>query len=183
MPVGPSMLPELHQLSQTVTTRLIVDNPAHIALLETSHRQSQSKNNDAWSVFIKVDMGACRAGLPRGSRALAELIRLVEESPNITLYGFYAYASHAHCTQSVQDAEGHLQEQIVEMLKVMQLVRNKSAPLVLSVGSSPTARVVQCIKEIIPSHITFEIHAGEFSLLIRIILLAKLAVCQPLYMM
>lgn len=142
-----------------MTTRLIIDHPDHISLLDTFHRHASTKSQP-WSVFIKLDMGAKRAGLPVSSPELVSLIAKVEASPNIELYGFYAYASQTRCTDCVSDAEHHLQEQVSEMLRAAKMVADQSAPLVLSVGSSPTARVIKPIKEKLPPNVTFEIHAG-----------------------
>jgi D-serine deaminase-like pyridoxal phosphate-dependent protein len=159
LPIGPSVLPELDLISLTVCTLIIIDHPSHVSLLSNFVRCSQNKAKP-WSVFIKIDLGAHRAGLPVDSPALTELLLLVEQEPLIELYGFYAYASHAHCTGSVADAEGILDKQISELLTVSSLVKDKEKPLVLSVGSSPTARVIKPLQEKLPANITLEVHAG-----------------------
>jgi D-serine ammonia-lyase len=158
-PIAPSTLPLLDNLSKIVTTRLIIDHPDHISLPQNFQRDPAT-TTQPWSVFIKLDMGAKRAGLPVSSPVLVSLLCQIEASPNVELYGFYAYSSHAHCTECVSDAEHHLQEQVTEMLRAAEVVADKSAPLVLSVGSSPTARVIKPIKEKMPPNVTFEIHAG-----------------------
>lgn len=47
------------------------------------------------------------------------------------------------------------------MLAATQMVKDQNAPLILSVGSSPTARVLKPIQAMLPDNVTFEIHAGS----------------------
>lgn len=156
------MLPELDELSTTVTTRLLVDNISHIELLSTCSRRPENRQKP-WSVFIKLDMGTKRAGLPLGSPKLQQLIHAAESAPNVDIYGFYFYSAKAAQGRSVQDVETILQEHIEGVLSATRLLSDPTQPLVLSVGSSPTARVIRKIKEQVTPNITFEIHAGERS--------------------
>ncbi|KAH8587669.1 putative serine dehydratase domain-containing protein [Bisporella sp. PMI_857] len=159
LPIGPSMLPEMDILSKTVTTRLLVDHIDHISLLSKYERCPENKSQP-WSVFIKLDMGTKRAGLPPKSAALKELVRVAEDAPNVDIYGFYSYSAKAATSRTIQDAEAVLQEHIDEVLRVTRLLRDQTRPLTLSVGSSPTARVIRPIREKCASNITMEIHAG-----------------------
>lgn len=154
------MLPEMDIISKTVTTRLLVDHIDHISLLSKFARCPENRLQP-WSVFIKLDMGTKRAGLPPDSAALVELVRAAEEAPNVDIYGFYSYSAKAATSRNVQDAEVVLQEHIHGVLQATKLLRDQKRPLTLSIGSSPTARVIRPIRETCASNITFEIHAGN----------------------
>ena len=162
MPVGPSMLPELDTLSKTVSIRVLIDHISHVKLLSTYPRCPENRGKP-WSVFIKLDMGTRRAGLPLDSPSLKSLIHAAESALNIEIYGFYSYSAKAAQGRSIEDVEAVLQDHIAGVLKATQLVSNPDQSLVLSIGSSPTARVIRKIKEQVGPNIMFEIHAGEHS--------------------
>jgi D-serine deaminase-like pyridoxal phosphate-dependent protein len=164
VPVGPSMLPTVDSLDKTVTMRLLIDHIDHVSLLSNYARLPENANKP-WSIFIKLDNGSRRAGVPPDSPALGELVRAVEANPKIQLHGFYAYTSTSYASRTLEDAEKYLQEQINAVFSATSLVKDPSQPLVLSIGSSPTARVLRPIREKVPSNITFEIHAGNLRFL------------------
>lgn len=117
-------------------------------------------------LFIKFDMAGTndsfrRAGLQPGTPALEDLIRLVEDSPNVELYGLYTYSPAASNGCTPEEAKRLLTDHVQEVLRVAELVRDKTQPLVLSVGSSPTANVLGPVMEKVPANISFEIHAGN----------------------
>ena len=63
---------------------------------------------------------------------------------------------------TIEIAETVLQNHITAMLQAAKLVSDQEQPLTLSIGSTPTARVIRSIKEEVASNITFEIHAGMY---------------------
>jgi D-serine deaminase-like pyridoxal phosphate-dependent protein len=160
VPVGPSKLAELDQLAKDVTIRLLIDNSEHVSIL-SQYKRCPENHGKPWSVFIKLDMGTFRAGLPLHSPALGELVHAAEDSSGVEIYGFYSYSAKASAGRSVEDAETVLQEHIKGVLQASKLVRDQTLPLTLSIGSSPTARVIGPIREQIGANIKFEIHAGQ----------------------
>ena len=152
-------MPAIDDLSKQVTTRLLVDHIDHIALL-SQYIRCEENQSKPWSVFIKLDMGGRRAGLPLDSPRLKELIRAVEQASNVELYGFYSYSAKTANSWSIEIAEKVLQDHITGVLQATQLLSDPTQPVTLSIGSSPTARVLRPIKEQLDPNITIEIHAG-----------------------
>ncbi|EXJ81571.1 hypothetical protein A1O1_07635 [Capronia coronata CBS 617.96] len=160
VPICPSVVPELDQLSRKVTTRLLIDHIDHVSIL-SQYVRCRENWGKPWTVFIKLDMGGRRAGLPLDSPELKKLVRAVEEAPNVEIYGFYSYSAKTANRWTVEMAETVLQNHITGVLAATELLSDPTKPLTLSIGSSPTARVIRSIKEQVASNITFEIHAGN----------------------
>ena len=99
IPVSPSVLPALDKLSRKTTVRLLVDHVDHVKLLSKYVRVKENESKP-WSVFVKLDFGSQRAGLPLHSASLRTLIREVEASPAVNLFGFYSYPA-----RSLQEVE------------------------------------------------------------------------------
>jgi D-serine deaminase-like pyridoxal phosphate-dependent protein len=151
----------LDEISRKVTIRLLIDHIDHVSIL-SKYARCQENRGKPWSVFIKLDMGGRRAGIPPDSPPLEVLIRAVEAAQNVDLYGFYSYSAKTAQEWTVKVAEEVLQEHISGVLKVSALVRDRKKPLTLSIGSTPTAKVISSINEQVGSNITFEIHAGMY---------------------
>ncbi|KAK4942331.1 hypothetical protein LTR10_017938 [Elasticomyces elasticus] len=161
VPICPSVVPALDQLSRKVTTRVLVDHIDHVSILSRYVRCEENRGK-RWSVFIKLDMGGRRAGLPLDSPLLKELVHALEEACNVEIYGFYSYSAKTAHRWTVETAETVLQDHITGVLKATKLLSDPKRPLTLSIGSTPTARIIRAIKEQTPPTITFEIHAGTF---------------------
>ncbi|KAL4793098.1 fungal-specific transcription factor domain-containing protein [Aspergillus venezuelensis] len=116
----------------------------------------------SWSVFIKVDVGSSRAGLPSDSDALPSLIKRVESSSSTTLYGFYCHAGHSYGCRDKQSAEAILHDELNGVCRAAELVSRDRGPLVLAIGATPTAHSIKAIKATLPEKCTLELHAGNF---------------------
>jgi D-serine deaminase-like pyridoxal phosphate-dependent protein len=92
VPPGIDRLGELRSLSDKLyangaTLRLMIDHPGQIEALADVPLPGQR----SWSIFIKVDGGGRRAGLPPNSSGMRELIRVAIASPYVDIYGFYSH--------------------------------------------------------------------------------------------
>ena len=68
----------------------MVDHPAQIHALDKFNESFGRK--DSWSVFVKVDGGGRRAGVPPDSEQLKDLVRTILEAKHVGIYGFYSRA-------------------------------------------------------------------------------------------
>ena len=107
-------------------------------------------------IFIKVDGGYGRAGLPPHSDAMKALIRAVlagERHPgNGQFRGFYSHAGHSYDVDSPVAAMKHLSDELESLISAVSLTceaaeknaGDPSAPTyILSVGATPSATSVQ----------------------------------------
>ena len=153
LPLVPSYLPSLAALRSQVRVLLMVDNEQHIAALEAFGA------NDAWDVFVKVDIGSHRAGVPTRSTALDALVKRIESSPSARLYGFYCHAGHSYGGRTREAAETALQEELAGVLGAAKLLP-ADREIVVSIGSTPTAHVLRSLEASVPSNLKLELHAG-----------------------
>ncbi|VUC24535.1 unnamed protein product [Clonostachys rosea] len=154
LPIYPGALQDLVKLRESVRIQLLVDNEEHIDVLEKSGTQP-------WDVFIKLDVGSRRAGIPANSTALQKLVERADRSSAVKIAGFYCHAGHSYAGRSLDEAQATLETEISSVLNAAALLPPDRA-LTVSIGATPTAHVVQYLKTNIPSNVKFELHAGNF---------------------
>ncbi|KAL4793863.1 putative serine dehydratase domain-containing protein [Aspergillus venezuelensis] len=156
MPIYPSVLPRLSEITKTIKILLMIDNEQHIDVLE------QFKGSSApWPIFIKIDVGTRRAGIANSSFALPSLVKRVEESPAVELYGFYCHAGHSYACRTEESAVEVLKEELEGVVSASKHI-STSRKIVVSIGSTPTAHVVRELKSVLPENLELELHAGNF---------------------
>lgn len=134
---------------------LLVDHEQHVDLLE------ELAERQPWDIFIKLDVGSKRAGVPTDSPRLPSLVQRVLGSKAASLSGFYCHAGHSYGCKTAESAEEVLGAEVEAVLNAANLVPT-SHPLVVSVGATPTAHVVSKMRAAAPSNVTLELHAGKY---------------------
>ncbi|KAF4840885.1 D-serine dehydratase [Colletotrichum siamense] len=160
LPVSSGVIPLLSEYRKSVKILLMVDHEKQIDLLE----ESANKSADAqapWDIFIKLDVGSKRAGVPLSSERLQKLIQRANESSVVSLYGFYCHAGHSYGCKTQEEAAGVLADEVNGVISAAKLIVGEQQ-LTLSVGATPTAHVVCTLQTAIPSNVTLELHAGNF---------------------
>ncbi|KAL2209677.1 hypothetical protein CC79DRAFT_1271106 [Sarocladium strictum] len=155
LPIYPGALKELMNLRQEVTILLMIDNVQQIDLLE------QQAGSQAWDVFIKLDVGSRRAGVAAGSVAMKQLINYAEASSAVNIHGFYCHAGHSYAGRSQQDAEEVLHRELTSVMDAAKLLP-ETREVVVSIGATPTAHVIQKLTKEAPPNVQVELHAGNF---------------------
>jgi D-serine deaminase-like pyridoxal phosphate-dependent protein len=142
---------------------LMIDHPSQLQPLAAITRLSNHQQPPL--VFLKIDTSYGRAGVTPGSQACAELIGAVlaaEREGTCVLHGLYSHAGHSYAARDgVEDVLGYLEREFAGLAEVARLVwankannnattddeeageKKKKRGLVLSVGATPTATVVQ----------------------------------------
>ncbi|CAG8007115.1 unnamed protein product [Penicillium salamii] len=160
LPISEGVLPRLAAIARDVRILLMVDNEQQIGILEKF--VSTSPEIGKWQVFIKIDVGSRRAGVSVDSPILRGLIQRAEKSPATSIYGFYCHAGHSYGCQDRDSVESVLRAEIDGVLSAASIVTSQEHPLVLSIGSTPTAHSIQSIKHSLPPGVALELHAGNF---------------------
>ncbi|KAH6968976.1 putative serine dehydratase domain-containing protein [Fusarium avenaceum] len=156
LPVYPSVLPRLAKLRESLRIMLMIDNEQQVSFLEESATSKQP-----WDVMIKLDVGSHRAGIASNSNELNRLVERAEKSSAVNIYGFYCHAGHSYGGRSREEAEETLNVEVSSVLSAAKLLPT-DRDLVISVGSTPTAHVVESLKASMPDNIKLELHAGNF---------------------
>ncbi|KAL0941368.1 alanine racemase [Colletotrichum truncatum] len=161
LPVSSGVIPLLSEIRKSVRILLMIDHEKQISLLEDFAKKSPEASKTPWDVFIKLDVGTKRAGMPLNSERLQKVIHRVNESAIVSLYGFYCHAGHSYGCRTQEEAETVLTDEINGVLSAAKLIVGEQK-LTLSVGATPTAHVVGSLKTAIPTNVTLELHAGNF---------------------
>ncbi|KAL4735428.1 putative serine dehydratase domain-containing protein [Aspergillus similis] len=156
MPIYPTVLPRLLGISKSLKILLMIDNEQHIDVLEKF-----SDSTAPWPVFIKIDVGTRRAGIANSSSALPNLVKRVEESSAVELYGFYCHAGHSYACRTEESAVAVLKEEVEGVVSASKHLRT-GRKVVVSIGSTPTAHVVRELREVLPEGLELELHAGNY---------------------
>ncbi|EGW30000.1 uncharacterized protein SPAPADRAFT_63627 [Spathaspora passalidarum NRRL Y-27907] len=175
LPVVKSRIPEFASFSSRVSHfRLMLDQIEQLEALAAYREANPSIKK--WSIFIKVDMGTHRAGLPVGDE-LGSLLQKALKDPRIKthveIYGLYCHAGHSYSSTSEKMAKDFLIDEINFANDAALLAKSldPSLQLVLSVGATPTANASSSLTneellEKLHNHKLegkLELHAGNYS--------------------
>lgn len=161
LPPPASTIPLLEDLRKSTNVQLMIDHEKQLTIVETFAAKNPESTIKPWDIYIKLDVGSKRAGLPLSSDRLTKLIQRVNGSSAVTLKGFYCHAGHSYGCRTPQEVEDLLTVEINSVLSAAKLVTG-DRKLTLSVGATPTAHVVGTLKAAIPENVTLELHAGMY---------------------
>lgn len=148
----------------------MIDHEQQVQLLEDFVKDSCEVKN--WQVFIKLDVGSRRAGVPTDSSGLKSLIKRAGISHAVSVYGVYCHAGHSYGCRDLESVENVLQSELDGVLGASRMINTYGGRLVLSIGSTPTAHAIRFIKDRLPPNSTLELHAGEVPLIVAAIQLS-----------
>ena len=133
----PAKLPAIAELRrQGVNLRVVTDN-----LSVARSVAEAAKGGDTFSVFIEIDSGGGRAGLPfPGLPGLLDIARVLHDAPGVELAGVMTHAGHSY-HQSTRDGIAAVAEQErLAIVTAAEKIRAAGIPCPnVSGGSTPTA--------------------------------------------
>ncbi|OJJ95928.1 hypothetical protein ASPACDRAFT_126223 [Aspergillus aculeatus ATCC 16872] len=142
IPLVPSQVPRLATLSRLLGEKSIsvmIDHPDQVDLLQTFHETS----GHAACVFLKVDSGYHRAGLPPNKlnkNGLLEKVAAAEKQGHASLLGLYSHNSLSYSGSTPEELMAYLNEEISscrDALKQNLQLLPTDRELVISVGATP----------------------------------------------
>lgn len=148
IPLSASQVPRLAHLAQQLgqgSISVLVDSPAQLSSVARLSEESESPVG----VFLKVDTGYHRAGLPPSGMnkdgMIAQIMQM-ESRGNAELVGLYSHSSLSYNDSTPQDAMSNLKEEILGCLDALEqnsehFFREKT--LTISVGASPQVTAVE----------------------------------------
>ncbi|RSH80215.1 hypothetical protein EHS25_007225 [Saitozyma podzolica] len=149
LPCGIDKLQDLSLLAEEMARygavlRLMIDNPGQIMALARNRLST-----GPWSIFIKVDGGGRRAGLPPKSADMRELISVALASDDVEIFGFYSHFGQSYSSSCPDEAalflEGEVSCVAYAAKVAIELGAAPTRPYVLSVGATPTAHAVDSL--------------------------------------
>lgn len=136
---------------------------------------AKSKENIPRSLLFPSQlMNSRRAGVSPASPSFESLLSVIFASPTISLHGFYCHAGNSYASTSLLEASVALSSEVeavntaaglaLAVLAGSPQYGSRDKPLVLSVGSTPTAHAASAeTKALITSLLngSLELHAGK----------------------
>ncbi|UCH62567.1 MAG: alanine racemase [Fidelibacterota bacterium] len=147
-PLDSGKISQSLDLSERVTLRLVVDDLATAAALETAaagRDQAAAVGRDqAVPVWLKVDCGLHRAGVDPTSDYAVRLARFLHEAPHLIFDGLLTHAGQAYKVTSREEVLNIADQERDIMVAFAERLRSEGVAVpTVSVGSTPTMSVVQ----------------------------------------
>jgi D-serine deaminase-like pyridoxal phosphate-dependent protein len=135
--IVPSKLPATAELRREgVNLRIVTDNlPVARAITEAA------SGSDTFSVFIEIDCGAGRAGLPYPDLpGLLDIARLLHTAPGVELAGVMTHAGHSYHQNTPDGIAAIADQERRAIVGAAEKIRAAGIPCpIVSAGSTPTA--------------------------------------------
>ena len=151
-PLNINEIHEINQLAGQIKLHVTLLNPESVEVL-------RNKLEHPVGVFLKIDTGARRTGIPWNQTArLMELKRQIERVPNLHLEGLLTHAGHTYHVSSREEILQIHKETRDRLVQLRNELNNKGEDLLISVGDTPSATLAEefeGIDEIRPGNFIF----------------------------
>jgi D-serine deaminase-like pyridoxal phosphate-dependent protein len=151
-PVNILEIDTINQLAEKITLHLLVES-----VEATIYLAQKTKNTIG--IFIKIDVGYHRTGLPPTStQQIDEILKVISASTTLRFKGFLTHAGHTYSCRTKNEilAIHHTSKEILTGLKARYIDRYPG--LIISIGDTPSCSVVDDfsgIDEIRPGNFAF----------------------------
>ena len=135
--IVPAKLPAATEIRrQGVNLRVVTDN-----LLVARAIADAARDGDTFSVFIEIDSGGARAGLPFPELpGLVEIARVLHAAPNVDLAGVMTHAGHSYHQNTPDGIAAVAEQERRAIVGAAEKLRAAGIPCpIVSGGSTPTA--------------------------------------------
>jgi D-serine deaminase-like pyridoxal phosphate-dependent protein len=121
---------------QGVNLRIVTDN-----IVVARAIAEAAKNGDTFSVFIEIDSGGGRAGLPYPALpGLLDIARVLHEAPGVEFAGVMTHAGHSYHESTVDGIAAVAEQERLAIVGAAEKLRAAGIPCpIVSGGSTPTA--------------------------------------------
>lgn len=111
------------------------------------------------SVWIKVDVGSERTGIPWQDHLKAvEILKRIKTCPNLTAMGYLTHAGHSYQCRTKESLVALYEEQARKLINLREATEDDHNRLALSVGDTPTLSVMETynnVDEVRPGNFIF----------------------------
>jgi D-serine deaminase-like pyridoxal phosphate-dependent protein len=135
--IVPSKLAAVTELRrQGIDLRIVTDNlPVARAIADAA------RNGDTFSVFIEIDSGGGRAGLPWPDLpGLIDIARVLHQAPGVEFAGVMTHAGHSYHESTPEGIAAVAEQERQAVVGAAETLRAAGIPCpIVSAGSTPTA--------------------------------------------
>jgi D-serine deaminase-like pyridoxal phosphate-dependent protein len=140
-PLNPSRLPEIGELADRCTLRIVVDSSEAV--------DAAASLGVPLHVWLKVDCGYHRAGVDPASAQAAMLAARLADSASMVFDGLLSHSGHAYHGPTTADVLAAAREERDSLLRFAERLRADGIPIAgISVGSTPAMSVVDHLEGI-----------------------------------
>ncbi|MBN9489325.1 MAG: alanine racemase [Alphaproteobacteria bacterium] len=135
--IVPSKLAAVTELRRRdINLRVVTDNLAVARSIADA-----AKDGDTFSVFIEIDSGGGRAGLPFPELpGLLDIARVLHQAPNVELAGVMTHAGHSYHESTPEGIAAVAEQERQAIVGAAEKLRAAGIPCpIVSGGSTPTA--------------------------------------------
>ena len=135
--IVPAKLPAVTELRRRgVNLRVVTDNIAVARSIAAA-----ASGGDTFSVFIEIDSGAGRAGIPYPELpGLLDIARILHEAPSVELAGVMTHAGHSYHQNTPEGIAAVAEQERLAIVTAAERLRAAGIPCpIVSGGSTPTA--------------------------------------------
>jgi D-serine deaminase-like pyridoxal phosphate-dependent protein len=135
--IVPAKLPAVTELRrQGVNLRVVTDNVSVARAIAEA-----AKGGESFSVFIEIDSGGGRAGLPFPELpGLLDIARVLHAAPNVELAGVMTHAGHSYHQNTPDGIAAVAEQERKAIVTAAETLRAAGIPCpIVSGGSTPTA--------------------------------------------
>ncbi|MFZ5783902.1 MAG: alanine racemase [Pseudomonadota bacterium] len=135
--IVPSKLAAVTELRRRgVDLRVVTDSAAVANAIA-----SAAKRGDSFSVFVEIDSGGGRAGLPYPALpGLLDIARVLHDAPGVELAGVMTHAGHSYHESTPDGIAAVAEQERRAVLSAAEALRAAGIPCpIVSAGSTPTA--------------------------------------------
>ena len=135
--IVPAKLPAVTELRRQGTNlRVVTDNLSVARAIAEA-----ATNGDSFSVYIEIDSGGGRAGLPYPELpGLLDIARVLHAAPGVELAGVMTHAGHSYHENSVAGIAAVAEQERLAVVTAAEKMRAAGIPCpIVSAGSTPTA--------------------------------------------
>ncbi|XP_048778339.2 D-serine dehydratase-like isoform X2 [Ostrea edulis] len=138
-PVIPSQIPRCKKLQERCTQfHLLFENEESFYSLERTPLE-----NKKWTVFLEVDIGGCRTGVPWDSERVIELARLASQAQNVEFKGIYSHSAVAYTKTSETALRGQAKLDTQRVMGVCDRIRQAGIAVdSVGLGDTPSCSVI-----------------------------------------
>lgn len=151
-PLIPQMAQRVNALAKTITLNVTFSSLQN--LMASIHSIDEHVG-----VFIEVDVGHGRSGVPTGNtRELALMVNLISSKSNLVFKGFLTHAGHSYSARDRGEVEKLHTTALSQLAKLRSFWIDQYPNLVISYGDTPTCSISEefwGVSEIRPGNFVF----------------------------
>ncbi|KAF1796784.1 hypothetical protein FB192DRAFT_1403623 [Mucor lusitanicus] len=170
-PITADKFDDIFDLSSKVDVfQIFIDNLATLEALEEYCKSTGSQKK--LNVFLKVDCGYGRAGVPINDEKTLALAKRLSDSPHVVFTGIYTHAGHSYSSQSSDEALEYLKTECDVARQFRDYFVSNGVPInYVSIGATPTVKAITAFMDHLDMDYILrdidEVHAGAFAFLDR----------------